>query len=196
MARIGIFAGVFDPVHVGHITMALQAQQAAKLDRLYFLPERKPAQRGGVTHFGHRIAMLKQALRPHPKFAVLELTDVSFTVKRTLPELQKKFKGDQLVFLFGSDRVVDVPLWPYADRLLESCELVVGIRQNDQTATLRREIENWEQPPQGLQILTSYAPDVSSGKVREALYRRSSVRGLLQSVKRYSNKNWLYISIG
>jgi len=196
MARVGIFAGVFDPVHAGHIALALQATEAAKLDKLYFLPERKPAHKQGATHFGHRVAMLQQALRPHPKFSIIELPDISLSVKRTLPQLQKRFKGEQLIFLFGSDRAVSIPQWDYADRLLQQCELVVGMRQGDRAADLKREIESWGQPPLALTTFRSYAADVSSGKVREALYRRASVRGLLQSVKKYSNKNWLYVSIG
>ena len=42
MARIGIYAGTFDPVHAGHVAFALQSLEAAKLDRVYFLPERRP----------------------------------------------------------------------------------------------------------------------------------------------------------
>jgi nicotinate (nicotinamide) nucleotide adenylyltransferase len=176
--------------------MALQATETAKLDKLYFLPERKPAHKQGATHFGHRVAMLQQALRPHPKFSIMELPDISFTVKRTLPQLQKRFSGDQLVFLFGSDRAAGIPQWDYPEKLLKECELVVGMRQNDKARSLRREMESWGQPPRALTTFKSYAPDVSSGKIREALYRRASVRGLLQSVKKYSNKNWLYVSIG
>jgi nicotinate-nucleotide adenylyltransferase len=195
MARVGIFAGVFDPVHAGHIAMALQAMQSANLDRLYFLPERKPVHKQGVTHFGHRVAMLKVALRPHPKFGIVELPDVSFSVKRTLPHLQQRFADDQLVFLFGSDRLLEVPLWPHSNRLLAEAELVVGLRNDSRQAVLLRQVEDWEQQPLALTVFRSFAPEVSSGKIREALYRQIAVRGLLQSVKKYSNKNWLYVSV-
>src|SRR3982750_4185468 len=101
MARIGIYAGVFDPVHAGHIAFALQAGDKARLDKIYFLPERRPRHKQGVEHFGHRVAMLKRASKPHTKLDVLELEDISFNMERTLPRLQKKLKGEQLVFLFG-----------------------------------------------------------------------------------------------
>src|SRR5581483_3364510 len=89
MKRIGIYSGVFDPVHAGHIGFALQAVERAGLDKVYFLPERRPYHKQGVEHFGHRVAMLKRATRPHPALSVLELEDISFTVERTLPKLQK-----------------------------------------------------------------------------------------------------------
>ena len=131
MRRIGIYAGTFDPVHTGHVAFALQAMEKAKLDKLYFLPERRPRHKKGVEHFGHRVAMLQRAVKPHPKFAVLELDDVSFSIERTLPRLKREFLSDQLVFLFGSDAIQHLGNWPLAERLLASSELVIGLRSQD-----------------------------------------------------------------
>ena len=195
-ARIGIYAGVFNPVHAGHVTFALQAMQQAKLDKIYFLPERQPWHKQGVEHFAHRVAMLKRAARPHPQFGVLELPDVNFSVQRTLPRLQKRFPGSQLIFLFGSDAITHLPQWPHAARLLQSCELVVGLRTEKDQLDATQAIKDWLVQPKALTIFPSYAPDVSSGKIREALRLRKSVSGILKSVERYSNHHWLYVSLG
>ena len=192
--RIGIYAGAFDPVHAGHITFALQALEIAQLDRVYFLPERRPRNKQGVEHFGHRVAMLTRASAPHRKFGVLEYVDISFSVARTLPRLQKQFRGDQLIFLFGSDAIVHLPDWPNVKQLLDSSELVVGVRASADVAIVRQQIAAWADQPKALAIFDSYAADVSSGAVREALRRRRPVRGLLSSVARYSNRHWLYVS--
>jgi nicotinate (nicotinamide) nucleotide adenylyltransferase len=194
MARIGIYSGVFDPVHAGHIAFALQAVDKARLDKMYFLPERRPAHKQGVEHFAHRVAMLKRAAKPHPKFDVLELPDISFTVKRTLPQLEKIFLGDELVFLFGSDAVKGLPFWPAAERLLMDSELVVGLRNQDELQATKKQIQAWPFWPKAVTIIKSYAPDISSGRVREALYQRRTVKGLLSSVRNYSNRHWLYVS--
>ena len=194
--RIGIYAGTFDPVHVGHITFAMQAARAAKLDKIYFLPERQPRGKSGVEHFGHRVAMLKRALKPHERFAVLELVDVNFSVERTLPALQQRFAGDELVFLFGSDVIPGLADWPHADRLLADGELVVGLRDQDNRASLHTIVEAWPIQPKAVTIFPSYAPAVSSGRVREALRRRQPATGLLTSVERYSDRHWLYVSLG
>lgn len=193
--RVGIYAGAFDPVHAGHISFALQALRAAKLDRIYFLPERRPREKSGVEHFGHRVAMLKRALKPHERFEVLELVDVSFSVERTLPALQKRFAGDELVFLFGSDVVPGLSDWPNADRLLAAGELVVGLRNQDDRASLHAIVEAWPVQPKAVTVFPSYAPAVSSGRVREALRRRQPAAGLLTSVERYSDRHWLYVSL-
>lgn len=195
MSRVGIYAGTFDPVHSGHITFALQSIQAANLDTIYFLPERRPRGKGQVEHFGHRVAMINRAIKPHPQFDVLELVDVSFSVERTLPFLKKNFPNAELVFLFGSDVVPGLSDWPNADKLLESGELVVGLRNQDNRESIHKIIEKWPKPPKAVTLFDSYAPDVSSGRIRDALRRRKAAKGLLKSVERYSDHHWLYVSL-
>lgn len=193
--RTGIYAGTFNPVHAGHIAFALQAMQQAGLDRLYFLPERRPRRKQEVEHFGHRVAMLRTALRPYPRFDVLELDDVSFSVTRTLPKLQALCSGDQLVFLFGSDAIADLPSWPRAKQLLQQTELVIGCRQETKPQNIQQMIHGWPTKPRQYSILQSYAPAVSSGHIRQALRLNRPVKGLLSSVARYSNRNWLYVTL-
>lgn len=193
--RLGIYAGTFNPVHSGHITFALQALEAGRLDHIYFLPERRPRGKVGVEHFGHRVAMLERALRPHPLFSVLEMVDVSFSVQRTLPFLQQQFPQDQLVFLFGSDVIPGLAAWPNADTLLKDGELIIGLRNDDNRVVVKETVDQWSTQPATVTIFSSYAPKVSSGKVRNALSKRQSVSGLLQSVERYSDHNWLYVSL-
>ena len=194
--RIGIYAGTFNPVHAGHITFALQALKSAKLDSLLFLPERQPRHKTGAEHFAHRVAMLQRAVRPHPKFGVLELPDVNFSVQRTLPRIQQLYPNDQLVFLFGSDIISTLGDWPYASQLLKTSEIVVGLRNGAQTKkSVERIVKSWRQQPKKIVTIRSFAPDISSGTVREALSKRRPVRGLLASVARYSNQHWLYVSL-
>jgi nicotinate-nucleotide adenylyltransferase len=194
--RIGIYAGTFDPVHSGHIAFALQSLEAAGLDKVYFLPERRPRGKQGVEHFGHRAAMLRRALEPHPQLEVLELEDSNFSVSRTLPRLRKRFPDATPVFMFGSDVVRGLAGWPGAARLLEGSEIIIGIRSRDKREDVRRAVEDWPAAPESVLIFDSPAPEVSSGIVREALRKRGQAPGLLSSVERYSGRHWLYVSIG
>ena len=195
MARVGIYAGTFDPVHAGHVAFALQALQTTKLDKIYFLPERRPRNKQHVEHFGHRVAMLDRALRPHPKLEVLELVDISFSAERTLPKLRQLFGDAELVLLFGSDIIPQLQAWPQSELLLKGNELVIGLRFQDDRASIKSIVEAWPVQPKSVTIFPSYAPDVSSGRVREALRRRRKAKGILNSVERYSDHNWLYVSL-
>jgi nicotinate-nucleotide adenylyltransferase len=193
--RVGIYAGTFDPVHSGHISFALQSLAAANLDVIYFVPERRPRDKRHIEHFAHRVAMIKRAIRPHKKFAVLELVESSFSVERTLPRLNEHFSGDELVFLFGSDIVPGLAKWPNVDKLLTAHELVIGLRNQDNRSKLHSIIEAWPYQPKAVTMFPSYAPKVSSGQVREALRNHRPVEGLLKSVERYSDHHWLYVTL-
>ena len=195
LSRIGIYAGTFNPVHAGHIAFGLQALKDAELDMLYFLPERRPRHKKAVEHFGHRVAMLQRAVRPHPKLEVMELEDVDFTVKRTLPKLESRFTDSQLVFVCGSDTAQHMGSWPQLERLFATSELLVGLRAGHDPVALKRAIVSWEILPLRLRMVASIAPDISSQGIREALSAHRQVKGLLTSVVRYSERNWLYISL-
>lgn len=196
MTRIGIYSGTFDPVHSGHIAFALQSQAAGNLDSVYFLPERRPRAKTQVEHYAHRVAMLKRALRPHPQFEVMEMVDAKFSVGKTLPALAKLFPSSQLVFLFGSDVIEGLASWPHADQLLKEGELIIGLRNQDKRDAIKKVISGWKTKSPAITIFNSYAPHVSSGKIRSAIRKRKPTSGLLASVERYSDNHWLYISLG
>lgn len=195
MQRIGIYAGTFNPVHAGHLSFALQAIHNAQLDVVYFLPERRPRSKIGVEHFGHRVAMLQKAVRPHRRLKLLELEDVSLSVAASLPRLHKRFKNAQLVFLVGSDVAARLPQWSNVQRLLASSEFVVGLRCQDSHQSTATAIRQWPIAAQATYIIASQAPAVSSEVVRQAIRERRYTPGLLKSVERYSGSNWLYVSL-
>jgi nicotinate (nicotinamide) nucleotide adenylyltransferase len=177
------------------VTFALQAIEKANLDEVIFLPERQPRYKTGVEHFGHRVAMLNRAVRPHKKLNVMELTDRHFSVMRTLSQLQRRFPGAQLVFLVGSDALTYLPAWPDAERLLAASELVVGVRDDTTLERVEEQVNALPQAPLASLVLRSHVAAASSGQVRAALRRRISAAGCLPSVQRYAAQNWLYVSV-
>lgn len=192
--RIGVYAGTFDPVHAGHVAFALQALKRAKLDQVVFVPERRPRHKPGVEHYAHRIAMLKAALAPHQDLAVMEVVDRHFTVRRMLPLLRAVFPDAELVLLMGSDTVEALPQWAYADRLIKTCEFAVGVRSDHQRGQVERLVSGWDIKPSSVRIFDSFAPDVSSSRVRQAIRTNQYTEGLLASVHRYARQEWLYVS--
>ena len=191
--RIGIFAGTFDPVHAGHIAFALQAAEIAKLDEVVFIPERRPRSKSSTEHFGHRVAMIRQAIKPHSKLALLELVEGNLSVQRTLPHLRSMYPDAELVMLAGSDVLLTMPQWPNVGRLLKEIELVVGVREGESPEAMELRVETWETKPKALYVFPSFAPHISSSKVRGHLRTGIAAKGVLASVRRYSRKNWLYV---
>ena len=70
--RVGILGGTFDPIHLGHLILAEQCRDQAKLDQVWFLPSYHPPHKSAVaiTRFEQRCDMLELATAGHPSFCI------------------------------------------------------------------------------------------------------------------------------
>jgi nicotinate (nicotinamide) nucleotide adenylyltransferase len=132
--KIGIYSGTFDPVHIGHLEFAISSIKQAKLDKVYFLPERQPRHKPHVSTLEHRIKMLGLAIAEQgaAQLEILHLVEDRFSIEVTLPELEQKFAGDKLFFLFGSDVYAKMLKHPWLgyDKLAKY-DFLIGIRHRD-----------------------------------------------------------------
>lgn len=195
MKRVGIFSGTFDPVHKGHITFALQAVEAAELDELYFAPEVKPRRKSQVTHFGHRVAMLKLATRAYKKLKVLELPDRYFTAHTTLPKLQTKFPDSRIILVLGSDLFSHIDSWPRIETMIGKVGLVVGSRGAYEVSEALAKVHDLPLQPLGFHVLDSIERQVSSATIRAELMAGKSSDQVSAPVAKYVRDNWLYHNV-
>jgi len=193
--RIGIYAGVFDPVHSGHISFALQALEEAKLREVYFLPERKPLYKPGAEHYGHRVAMLRQACKPYEKLALAEVVEREFSIKKTVLRLEQTFADATLAWLMGADVFVRIPEWKDIDTFIKRAEFVIAVRSDEELKAVMATIARLHIPSKSVRIVDSLRPEVSSTKMRYAIRRNKYVDGLLLSVAKYAKREWLYASV-
>ncbi len=134
MNKIGIYSGSFDPIHVGHIEFALEAIEEMALDKVFFLPDVMARGKSTLSAIEAREAMIRLGIESYPKLKLLLLDDEVFTVSYTLPKLQSRFEGSELVFLMGSDIVHGFTYrWDGLKELLQNVSLAVGLRADDET---------------------------------------------------------------
>ncbi len=126
MAKVGIFAGTFDPVHAGHLAFAATAAEEVGLSEVVFLPEATPRHKTGVTDLQHRAAMLRLAVAGNPMFSVLTLPLKQFTLGTTWPRLQAMYENDELYLLVGGDVLQSVPSWPQYERFADQLQFIAG----------------------------------------------------------------------
>ncbi len=147
---IGIFGGTFDPVHNGHLRVALDVYQALGLRELRLVPLNVAVHRGQpLAGPEQRRAMCEAAVAGQPGFSVdaRELARVgsSYTVD-TLTELRADVDNQTpLCLLIGGDAFNDFFNWHRPHRILELAHLVVMRRPGagmQRDATLRGEIES------------------------------------------------------
>lgn len=122
--RLGIFGGSFDPVHLGHLLLAENCREQARLDQVWFMPAATPPHKphAQLADGQQRVEMLKLAIGGHESFAVstleLDRGGVSYTVD-TLEQIRAQHPVDELFLLMGADSLADFPTWRSPERILE-----------------------------------------------------------------------------
>jgi nicotinate-nucleotide adenylyltransferase len=114
MRPLAIFGGTFDPVHLGHLSVAWEASELLDADvRLIpaSVPPHRPAPIATATQ---RVAMLRAALQEQSRLTLdtreLERTGPSYTID-TLIELRAEQGERPLVLLIGADAFAGLPTW-------------------------------------------------------------------------------------
>jgi len=132
-AKIGIFGGSFNPVHLGHLVLAREAYWQAELNRVIFIPAKiPPHKKEGVISEQHRFQMLQLALKKYPEFSV---TDIEFLRDKpsytfdTVEELKLIYPYDELYFITGADGLLEIAGWYRGEELLTKIPIIAVSRQ-------------------------------------------------------------------
>ena len=130
--RLGVFGGSFDPVHLGHLIVAVEARRQLALDRVLLVPAgRHPSKPREHASPADRLAMLRLAVADEPGLAVddceIRRGGPSYTVD-TLRELRAERPADSLSLLVGADAAHDLPAWREATTIPTLADIVVLTR--------------------------------------------------------------------
>ena len=215
MAKIGIIGGTFDPVHEGHLNLALDAMEQAQLDAVWFMPAKiQPfKQDRKVTEPSQRLEMLALAIEGHPGLSVstleMELEGVSYTY-RTLREVRRRLleermeeaaesqsdsaEPDTVYFITGTDTFIKMDTWMHAEELLMENAVIVGSRPGYQDQEIERCRALFEKQ-YGTEVLVirNDLMDISSTGIKEKIAAGEPITGLVpQAVEEYINGHGLY----
>jgi nicotinate-nucleotide adenylyltransferase len=199
--RIGVFGGTFDPVHQGHLILAEQCREQARLDRVYFIPSARPPhkQDRALTPFEQRAEMLNLAIAGHPAFQVNELeknrSGLSYTAD-TLAELHQSHADAELALILGSDCLPDLKHWHEPGRIVELASLLIVGRPGWSLWSadlLRAALRLPSSVPLRQQVVHSALIELSSRDLRRRVREGRSLRYMVpRSVECYIETHQLY----
>jgi nicotinate-nucleotide adenylyltransferase len=172
---IGVFGGTFDPPHLGHLILAVEAQQQLGLAQVMWVltadPPHKP--HAPLTDVSIRWEMLVAAVGSHPGFE-LSRVDVDrpgphFAVD-TLRLLQQVRPAERWAYLLGGDSLAELLSWHDPAGLVARCDFVAVMPRpeapTDHSGVLRQlpELET------KLVVLKAPYVAVSASDVRERVH--------------------------
>ncbi len=147
MARpVGILGGTFDPVHHGHLRLALEVYQFCDLAELRLMPLHTPPHRQTpLTSPEHRLQMLRLAVEQVQGLTVddreLQRADVSFTVD-TLRSLREEVGQQPLCLIMGMDAFQTLNTWHQWTSLLDYAHIIVARRPGVKTIIENTEVSD------------------------------------------------------
>lgn len=206
---VGIFGGTFDPVHIGHLRLALELKQQLTLDEMHLLPCYLPPHRPTPgASAAQRVAMLHLALQGCPELQLdtreLQRDKPSYTVD-TLIELRSHLGAQvSLSLCMGMDSFNSLDSWYEWQQLIRLAHIVVVERPGFELPELgpvaelvRRHRTNADAihlAPAGALVVT--APrllPVSATEIRAQIQAGQSPQFLVpDSVWRYIGEQQLY----
>ena len=125
MNRI-IFGGGFDPVHLGHINMALVARDTLK-GEVIFVPAKVAIWKEDSISKEHKLAMLRLAIAKYDGFSIDEYElnqDDQPRSYQTVAYFKKKYPKDKLFFLIGQDQVNSFDQWANPEEIMKNAQIV------------------------------------------------------------------------
>lgn len=195
--KIGIYGGSFNPVHNGHIHLALTAVRELGLDKVYLVPSGISPHRSSDEYVSgeDRLAMLKLAGKVHEKLEVcdfeLKQPGRSYTIY-TVEYFRQCFPDDQLYLLVGSDMLLSFDTWNRYEDILREVTLAVVSRNEGDLEALEKKSEELRKYGE-ITVIREAPVVVSSTEIRKKIAKNENSSCYLdENVVQYIRSRKLY----
>ena len=134
--RIAVYAGSFNPLHIGHLAIMRYLTEDMGFDMVYLVVSPKNPIKDTVSADtgSERYEAALEAVARHPELKVrvdgieLEMPAPQYTI-RTLDALAAREPDNTFVFVLGADNLADIRRWKDYGRILSDYGVAVYPRQ-------------------------------------------------------------------
>jgi len=139
MKKIGLYFGTFNPIHIGHLTIANHIVEFSDLDEVWFIitPQSPFKTKKTLLDNNHRYQMVFEATKDYPKLKPskieFNLPQPNYTV-HTLAHLNEKYpEGYHFSLIMGEDNLKSFHKWKNYGVILENHNIYVYPRISEGT---------------------------------------------------------------
>lgn len=189
MKKTGIFGGLFDPPHIGHLITALDALIELNLDEIWFLVSFHPPHRGENAPFDRRYEMTRLSVQDFRKFKTSPIEkelnlDKSYSLL-VIREIKKRFMDRKFYFIIGSDQFKRFNEWYKPEEVLKEMKVAV----------LKRKEEDFNGYPFAKDVifLHNRCMEISSSEIRKRVKEGKEIKFFVRdAVEEYILREKLY----
>lgn len=176
--KVGLFFGTFNPIHVGHLTIANHMAEYSDLDQVWFVvtPHSPFKKKNSLLDDHQRLEMVYRAIKDYPK---LRQSDIEFKLPQpnytinTLAHLEEKYPDYEFALIMGEDNLKSFHKWKNYQVILEMHDIYVYPRISEGKV----ETEFDEHP--SIHHINSPIMELSSTFIRKSIKAGKNVRPML-----------------
>jgi len=130
MKKIGLYFGTFNPIHIGHLTIANHMVEYSDLDEIWMVvtPHNPFKKKSSLLDNHHRLEMVHKATENYPKIVPsdieFKLPQPNYTIN-TLAHLEERFPNKSFSLIMGEDNLKSLHKWKNYEAILENYSVYV-----------------------------------------------------------------------
>lgn len=136
--KIGLYFGTFNPIHVGHLTIANHMAEYSDLDQIWLVvtPHNPFKKKNSLLDNHQRLEMVYRATKDYTK---LKPSDIEFNLPQpnytinTLTYLQEKHPDYEFALIMGEDNLKSFHKWKNYELILQGHHIYVYPRISEGT---------------------------------------------------------------
>lgn len=196
--KIAVFGGTFNPIHLGHIHLALAFHQKLQFDKILLIPANSPPHKEApdLACAADRLEMCRLAAESDPVFEVDDIEirsgGVSYTAD-TLAKLREQYPGAEWYLIMGSDMFLTFEKWRRYREIMEHCVLCSAARENGVFEKLCEQRSRLQEQGATVRLLQIDVMEVSSTFIRACVMNKAEASAYLnKDVSAYIAAHGLY----
>ncbi len=179
MKKIGLFFGTFNPIHIGHLTIANHMVEFSDLDEVWFVvtPHSPFKKKKSLLDDNHRYQLAQIAVEDYQKLRAsnieFKLPQPNYTVT-TLAHITEKYPKDSFHLIMGEDNLKSFHKWKNFEVILKHHELYVYPRIYSDRAA-ETQFDDHER----VHKIDAPIMEISATFIRNAIKEKKNIRPLL-----------------
>lgn len=174
--KIGLFFGSFNPIHIGHMTIAQYIVEHTSLDKIWLVvsPQNPFKEKSSLLAQNHRLSMVQLASDNDVK---LEASNIEFSLPipsytiDTLTYIKEKYPQHDFSIIMGADNLLHFHKWKNYKQILNHHEIFVYPRPKTQDSELSK-LDN-------VHLVDAPIMEISSQFIRKSIKTKKDIRYFL-----------------